>query len=83
MGCHNEMTTTAGRDYPLSARYQPHEPPIQMAIAQLDAVRDAAHSVATRPGVHPFDDFIIYNGPCRLAMAKLIAGSVWMRLRGG
>jgi len=83
MGCHNEMTTTPGRDYPLGARYQPDEPPIQMTVAQLDAVRDAAQSVATRPGVHRFDDFIIYNGPCRWAMAKLIAASVWMRLRGG
>lgn len=83
MGCHNEMTTTPGRDYPLGARYQPDEPPIQMTVAQLDAVRDAAHSIADKPGVHRFDDFIIYNGRCRLGMAKLIAGSVWSRLRGG
>lgn len=83
MGCHNEMTTTPGRDYPLGARYQPNEPPIQMTVAQLDAVRDAAHSIANKPGVHRFDDFIIYNGPCRMGMAKLIAGSIWLRLRGG
>ncbi len=83
MGCHNEMTSTPGRDYPLGARYQPDEPPIQMTVAQLDAVREAAHSIAAKPGVHRFDDFIIYNGPCRRGMAMLVAGSVWARLRGG
>jgi glyoxylase-like metal-dependent hydrolase (beta-lactamase superfamily II) len=83
MGCHNEMTTTPGRDYPLGARCQPNEPPIQMTVAQLDAVRDAAHRIADSPGVHRFDDFIIYNGPCRWGMAKLVARSAWMRLRGG
>jgi hypothetical protein len=83
MGCHNEMTTTPGRDYPMGARCQPCEPPIQMTVAQLDAVRDASHRIEHRPGVHRFDDFIIYNGACRWGMAKLVARGVWMRLRGG
>ena len=83
MGCHNEMTTTHGRDYPLGARHQPNEPPIQMTVAQLDSVRDAAQSIAGKPGVHRFDDYIIFNGPCRWAMTKLITASVWLRLRGG
>jgi glyoxylase-like metal-dependent hydrolase (beta-lactamase superfamily II) len=62
LGCHIEMTTRPGRDYYLGCRYQPDEPPLQMTMAQLRAVRDAAVSVADRPGAHRFDDFILYNG---------------------
>jgi glyoxylase-like metal-dependent hydrolase (beta-lactamase superfamily II) len=62
LGCHIEMTTTPGSDYPLGCRYQPDEPPLQMTVAQLRAMRDAARSVADQPGVHRFDDFILYQG---------------------
>jgi glyoxylase-like metal-dependent hydrolase (beta-lactamase superfamily II) len=62
LGCHIEMTTRPGRDYHLGCRYQPDEPPLQMTMEQLRALRDAAVSVAVRPGVHRFDDFIVYNG---------------------
>ena len=67
MGCHIEMTTTPGVDYPLGCTYQPDEPPLPMTVAQLTAVRDAAAAVADQPGkpgepaIHVFDDFIIYN----------------------
>jgi glyoxylase-like metal-dependent hydrolase (beta-lactamase superfamily II) len=73
LGCHIEMTTRPRRDYPLGARYQPREAPLQLTVAQLTEVRDAAVSVADRPGVHVFNDFIIYQGPCRGAMPTLIA----------
>jgi hydroxyacylglutathione hydrolase len=63
LGCHIEMTTHPGRDYPLGALYQPHEPALEMTVAQLRDVRAAAAAVAGKPGVHPFDDFIIYNDP--------------------
>jgi hydroxyacylglutathione hydrolase len=62
LGCHIEMTTKPGRDYHLGCRYQPDEPPLQMTFEQLCAVRDAAVSVADRPGVHRFDDFVLYMG---------------------
>jgi hydroxyacylglutathione hydrolase len=70
LGCHIEMTRMPGRDYPLGTSYQPEEPPVQMSVAQLMAVREAAHAVAGRPGAHVFDDFIIYNGPCRWAFRR-------------
>ena len=63
LGCHIEMTTRPGRDYPLGALYQPDEPALEMTVAQLRDVRAAAAAVADQPGVHPFDDFIIYNQP--------------------
>jgi glyoxylase-like metal-dependent hydrolase (beta-lactamase superfamily II) len=62
LGCHIEMTTEPGHDYPLGCRYQPDEPPLQMTVAQLREMRDAAVAVADRPGPHRFDDFWIYNG---------------------
>ncbi|HUZ52628.1 MAG TPA: MBL fold metallo-hydrolase [Streptosporangiaceae bacterium] len=80
MGCHIEMTRTPGRDYPLGALYQPDEPPLQMTVAQLVAVRDAARSVTARPGAHTFDDFIIFNGPSRAAVVRQLARSAWRRL---
>jgi hydroxyacylglutathione hydrolase len=62
LGCHIEMTTRPGRDYPIGSTYQPDEPPLPMTVAQLSAVRDAARSIADRPGVHVFDDFIVHHG---------------------
>jgi glyoxylase-like metal-dependent hydrolase (beta-lactamase superfamily II) len=75
LGCHIEMTRRPDRDYPLGCLYQPDEPPLQMTVAQLRAVRDAAHKAAAGPGVHGFGDFSIYNGPCERAMA-------WQKVRG-
>jgi len=74
MGCHVEMTRSAGRDYPIGTRYQPDEPPLPMSVGQLVAVREASVSVADRPGPHAFEDFLIFNGPCTAAV-------LWQRLR--
>jgi glyoxylase-like metal-dependent hydrolase (beta-lactamase superfamily II) len=81
MGCHIEMTRTPGRDYPIGARYQPDEPPLQMTVEQLAAVRDATESVASRPGAHVFDDFIIFNGKCVLPVARHAARLAWGKVR--
>jgi hydroxyacylglutathione hydrolase len=79
MGGHIEMTRKPGRDYPLGCTYQPDEPPPQMTVRQLTAVRDAARSAEGKPGAHVFDDFLIFNGPCRGAVAKLILRGLWAR----
>jgi hydroxyacylglutathione hydrolase len=83
MGCHVEMTTRAGRDYPIGSRYQPDEAPLPMTAAQLVAARDAARSVAAKPGAHTFDDFIIFNGPCRGAVARQLMRGLWRRTVAG
>ena len=80
LGCHIEMSRTPGRDYPIGTTYQPEEPPLQMTVDQLRAVRDAAVSVADSPGTHTFDDFVIFNGPCRVATARQLVRSVWTKL---
>ncbi len=74
LGCHIEMTRHPGRDYPLGALYQPDEPAPEMTVAQLRDVRAAAAAVAGKPGVHRFDDFIIYNDPHRRDHLNLAAG---------
>jgi len=79
LGCHIEMTRRPGKDYPIGCLYQPDEPPLPMTVARLTAIRDAA--VARRPGVRVFDDFIIYNGPCRAGKRWLMLRGAWWRLR--
>jgi hydroxyacylglutathione hydrolase len=79
MGCHVEMSMRPGRDYPIGSRYQPDEVAIQMTVRQLVAARDAAKA-STRPGVHKFDDFIIYNGPCRRAVFGQLARTMLRRV---
>lgn len=81
MGCHIEMTSTPRRDYPLGTKYQPDEPPLQMSMEQLHAVREGSHVATRKPGVHVFDDFVIFNGAGRTALPKLLARTLWQRLR--
>jgi hydroxyacylglutathione hydrolase len=73
LGCHIEMTRTPRRDYFIGCRYQPDEPPLQMTMAQLRAVRDAAAASADRTGVHRYDDFVIYNGMGPATKLRLLA----------
>ncbi|HEX3589778.1 MAG TPA: MBL fold metallo-hydrolase [Pseudonocardiaceae bacterium] len=62
MGCHVEMTGKPRRDYPIGAGYQPRERPLQFTVAQLRTILDATESVSAKPGVHVFDDVVIYHG---------------------
>ena len=52
-----------------------------MSVVQLTAVRDAAVSVASRPGVHGFDDFQIFNGPCSVAVIREMVRGLGYNLR--
>jgi glyoxylase-like metal-dependent hydrolase (beta-lactamase superfamily II) len=81
LGCHLEMSRRPGRDFPLGARYQPDEVPLPMTVAQLVRLRDRARDVAGRPGVHRFDDVVIYNGRCLAGTLRLAAGGAIARLR--
>jgi hydroxyacylglutathione hydrolase len=84
LGCHIEMTTEPGVDYFPGCRYQPDEPPLQMTVAQLRHIADAAQAAGGN-GIHTYDDFVIYArmGPAtnlRL-IARSLAGSVRTRIR--
>lgn len=70
MGCHIEMRSRPGEDYPIGADHQPDESPLPMDVARLTAVRDAAVAATGRPGTHTYDDFILFHGPCRAAVLR-------------
>ena len=81
LGCHIEMSRSPGRDYPVGATYQPDEAALPMTVHQLTAVRDAARSLAGRPGRHNFGDFIIVILPSRTAVASMTARALWWQVR--
>lgn len=60
LGCHIEMTREPGRDYPIRTTYQPDEPPLQMGVEHLHALRRAVAGI-DRPGVYPFADFVVHR----------------------
>ncbi|WP_415645146.1 MBL fold metallo-hydrolase [Stackebrandtia soli] len=63
LGCHIEMTTTPGDEYPRGTTYQPDEPPLQMTVTQLRSLRDALKELDGRPGEHQYDDFLVCYEP--------------------
>lgn len=81
LGCHIEMMSHPGRDYPLGATWQPDERALQLAAADLAAIRDAAEAVAGRRGIHRFDDFVIYNEPRPVDRLRLMARGMAHKLR--
>jgi glyoxylase-like metal-dependent hydrolase (beta-lactamase superfamily II) len=66
LGCHIEMSRTPGHDYPVGCAYQPDEVPLRLPAVRIADIRDAARA-ATKPGVYPHADFIIWHGGQRLA----------------
>jgi hydroxyacylglutathione hydrolase len=72
LGCHVEMASEPAAEFPIGARYQPGERPLQMTVAQLTAVLDTARAVAGQRGVHRYDDFILYNEPRQRDWIKLL-----------
>jgi hydroxyacylglutathione hydrolase len=60
LGCHIEMTRQAGVDYPVRTSYQPDEPPLEMTVAHLDAIRSALDEVGPEPARRAFDEFILW-----------------------
>ncbi|MBE9079652.1 MBL fold metallo-hydrolase [Romeria aff. gracilis LEGE 07310] len=62
LGCHVEMSIYPRIDYLIRTSYQPHERPPQMTVAQLRDLGSAIAAVNGRPGIYPFDAFILYNG---------------------
>jgi hydroxyacylglutathione hydrolase len=59
LGCHIEMTSQPGVDYPLRSTYQPDEPPLQMKVAHLSEIRAAIDEIGERPVKRAFRDFVI------------------------
>jgi glyoxylase-like metal-dependent hydrolase (beta-lactamase superfamily II) len=60
LGCHIEMSTTPGVDYPRGTTYQPDEPPLQLTADRLRALREVLARAGGRPGEYPGTDFIVH-----------------------
>ncbi|MFG1530498.1 MAG: MBL fold metallo-hydrolase [Thermoplasmata archaeon] len=85
LGGHVEMTQTARLDYPLRAKYQPLERPLEIPPGRLPSLLSAVRSAAGRPGVYPTDDSILFNGVgVGTILAMLWRGWRWnLRYRRG
>ncbi|GAA1635097.1 MBL fold metallo-hydrolase [Actinoplanes couchii] len=59
LGCHIEMTTEPGVDYPIGTTFQPGEPPPQMTPGHLRDIRAALIETGPAPGRYVFADFIL------------------------
>lgn len=62
LGCHVEMSIYPKIDYLIRTTYRPFERILQMTVEQLQELGQAIDVVNGQPGIHPFDNFIIYNG---------------------
>lgn len=61
MGCHIEMTSTPGRDYPVGATYQPDEPPLQLPVDVLREILAASRAAGAGPGPWVRDRFVLVD----------------------
>ncbi|QKW25934.1 MBL fold metallo-hydrolase [Streptomyces seoulensis] len=62
LGCHIEMTTDPGVDYPIRTTYQPDEPPLQMTTGHLHEIRAALNEIGDRPRRRAFPLFVLCPG---------------------
>jgi len=60
IGCHIEMTTTPGVDYPVLTTFQPDEPPLEMTVEHLRAVQAALRDAGSEPVRYVSEDFILW-----------------------
>lgn len=59
LGCHIEMTTEPGVDYPVRTTYQPDEPPLQLTPAHLRTIRDALTELDADRTWRAYSDFVL------------------------
>ncbi|WP_237674114.1 MBL fold metallo-hydrolase [Mycolicibacterium aichiense] len=60
IGCHIEMTRTAGVDYPVLTSFQPDEPPLEMTVEHLRTVQTALRDAGPEPVRYVCDEFILW-----------------------
>jgi hydroxyacylglutathione hydrolase len=59
LGCHIEMTTTPGVDYPVGWNYQPDETPLQLTTDHLAQLQDTLKAHDLMPGRYVLPEMII------------------------
>ncbi|GAA2746969.1 MBL fold metallo-hydrolase [Kitasatospora cinereorecta] len=60
LGCHIEMTTTPGVDYPIRTTYQPDEPPLQLTPGHLREIRRGLDELGGSGAPRPYRDFVLF-----------------------
>jgi hydroxyacylglutathione hydrolase len=59
LGCHIEMTTTPGVDYPLGCSYQPDETPLELTTDHLSQIHETLKAHDLEPGRYVLPQMII------------------------
>ena len=59
LGCHIEMTTTPGVDYPVGWSYQPDEPPLQLTTDHLEQIQSMLKANNLQPDRYVLPQMII------------------------
>ncbi len=59
LGCHIEMTTTPGMDYPVGCTYQPDETPVELTTEHLDQIHSTLKTSNFQPGRYVLPQMII------------------------
>jgi glyoxylase-like metal-dependent hydrolase (beta-lactamase superfamily II) len=59
LGCHIEMTTTAGVDYPVGWNYQPDEPPLELTTGHLEQLQSTLQAHDRQPGRYVLPEMIV------------------------
>jgi hypothetical protein len=59
LGCHIEMTTTAGVDYPVGWNYQPDEPPLELTTDHLGQIQSTLQAHGHQPDRYVLPQMII------------------------
>lgn len=80
LGGHIELDRN-GDDYPLGTGLHENEESPFMPPERLRSVLVAAEEVADAPGVHRYDDFVIYSGNRVRDRIRMIARALWFRFR--
>lgn len=60
LGAHIEMTTTAGRDYPMQAAAHPAEHALALPASAIEELRAAVAGATSPPAIDRHRDFIVY-----------------------
>jgi hydroxyacylglutathione hydrolase len=59
LGCHIEMSTTPGQDYPVGWSYQPDEPPLQLTPGHLAQLQATLADHDRQPGRYVLPEMIV------------------------
>jgi hydroxyacylglutathione hydrolase len=59
LGCHIEMSTTAGQDYPMGFSFHPDEHPLELSPEHLHRIRATLDENGRRPGRYVLPELII------------------------